>query len=48
MLKVVRSNFTPQYKKSRNNVDALRYDIAYLELEAKANQIVEKDQLIEP
>jgi hypothetical protein len=47
MLKVVRSNFTPQYKKT-NNVDALRYDIAYLELEAKANQIVEKDRLIEP
>ena len=48
MLKVVHANFTPQYKKSKNNEDALRYDIAYLELEAKANQIVEEDQLIKP
>ena len=47
MLKVVRSNFTPQYKKT-NNVDALRYDIAYLELEAESNQIFEDDQLVKP
>jgi hypothetical protein len=48
MLKVVHSNFTPQYKRSRNNEDALRYDIAYLELEAESNQIVEDDQLVKP
>ncbi len=44
-LKVVDARFIPQYKET-NNVDALRYDFAYLELEK--NEIVREDQLIEP